>query len=185
MKTYKKPLNRLEKLAVKNRFPTRKGSAPAFKLKTILVPIDFSGLSKKSLAYALNLAGQFHSEIILLHVIQSLSYPAADVTYAYYMPDNGAMRKIKSDTEARLKQLVNNASKKRFIKKTMVLNGQPYEEIIDAAQRLKADLIVINTHGYSGFKRAFLGSTTERVVRSAPCPVLVVREKERDFVLES
>jgi nucleotide-binding universal stress UspA family protein len=62
-----------------------------------------------------------------------------------------------------------------------VRTGKPYNEIVLAAKKLGADLIVIATHGYSGLKRALLGSTAERVVRYAPCPVLVVREKEKEF----
>ena len=54
--------------------------------------------------------------------------------------------------------------------------GTAYEEICAAARELKADLIVISTHGYTGYKRAFLGSTAERVVQHSPCPVLVVRQ---------
>ena len=60
--------------------------------------------------------------------------------------------------------------------------GVPYEEIVDVATELAVDLIVIATHGYTTLKHFLLGSTTERVVRLAPCPVLVVREGERDFV---
>ena len=60
--------------------------------------------------------------------------------------------------------------------------GVPYEEIVDVAKELAVDLIVIATHGYTALKHFLLGSTTERVVRLAPCPVLVVREGERDFV---
>ncbi len=58
----------------------------------------------------------------------------------------------------------------------------PWNEITDAARKRKADLIIIGTHGYSGLKHTLLGSSAERVVRHAPCPVLVVRERGRDFV---
>ncbi|HMJ66829.1 MAG TPA: universal stress protein, partial [Candidatus Binatia bacterium] len=60
--------------------------------------------------------------------------------------------------------------------------GKPHHEIVSLAKVLGADLIVIATHGYSGLKHAVLGSTAERVVRHATCPVLVVREKEKDFI---
>jgi universal stress protein A len=60
--------------------------------------------------------------------------------------------------------------------------GRAFDEITAAAREQKADLIVISTHGYSGVKHVVLGSVAERVVRHAPCPVLVVREHERDFV---
>jgi nucleotide-binding universal stress UspA family protein len=64
----------------------------------------------------------------------------------------------------------------------LVRKGRPHREIVEAARTLKVDLIVISTHGYTGVNRALLGSVTERVVREAPCPVLVVREREHDFI---
>jgi nucleotide-binding universal stress UspA family protein len=66
--------------------------------------------------------------------------------------------------------------------RTEICQGKPYEEIVKVAKAEEVELIVIATHGYTGFKHFMLGSTAERVVRTAPCPVLVVREKERDFV---
>src|SRR5438046_2829865 len=74
------------------------------------------------------------------------------------------------------------AIKPRLIEKTLVRFGKPFQEICDAARGLKVDLIVISTHGYTGLKHAVLGSTAERVVRHAPCPVFVVREQEHEFV---
>ena len=62
--------------------------------------------------------------------------------------------------------------------------GTPYEEIVKVAKEMEVDLIVIATHGYTGLRHFLLGSTTERVVNLAPCPVLVVRQKERDFILK-
>jgi len=60
--------------------------------------------------------------------------------------------------------------------------GTPYEEIIKVARERGVDLIIIATHGYTGLEHFLLGSTTERVVRVSPCPVLVVRQEEQDFV---
>jgi universal stress protein A len=60
--------------------------------------------------------------------------------------------------------------------------GTPYEQIIKVARERGVDLIIIATHGYTGLKHFLLGSTTERVVRVSPCPVLVVRQEEQDFV---
>ena len=60
--------------------------------------------------------------------------------------------------------------------------SKPFDEIVRTAKTFNADLIIIGTHGRTGFKRAFLGSTAERVVQHAHCPVLVVRQKEDDFV---
>ena len=63
-----------------------------------------------------------------------------------------------------------------------VVIGKPLDEIVKAAEASVADLIIMSTHGYTGLKHAFLGSTTETVVRHAPCPVLTLREHEHDFV---
>jgi universal stress protein A len=59
--------------------------------------------------------------------------------------------------------------------------GLPSHEIVEVAKKMDVDLIVIATHGYTGWKHFCIGSTAERVVRAAPCPVLVVREKEHEF----
>jgi universal stress protein A len=62
------------------------------------------------------------------------------------------------------------------------LKGVPYHEIVQAGQQFKADLIVLGTHGRTGLQHVFMGSTAERVVRHAACPVLVVREREHEFI---
>ena len=62
-----------------------------------------------------------------------------------------------------------------------VRGGLPSHEIVEAAKEMDVDLIVLATHGYTGWKHFCIGSTAERVVRAAPCPVLVVREKEHEF----
>jgi nucleotide-binding universal stress UspA family protein len=69
-----------------------------------------------------------------------------------------------------------------LVEKYLVRNGRSFHEIVSAARSLKSDLIVISTHGRTGLSRALLGSTTERVVQHAPCPVLVVRPNEREFL---
>jgi hypothetical protein len=66
-----------------------------------------------------------------------------------------------------------------------VREGKAFLEIVAVAQERGSDLIVISTHGYSGLKRVFMGSTVERIVRHAPCPVLDVRQHEHDFIAGS
>jgi nucleotide-binding universal stress UspA family protein len=65
---------------------------------------------------------------------------------------------------------------------TVVRNGTPSMEIVELANTLPADIIIISTHGRSGLKHVLMGSVAEHVVRHAPCPVLVVREREREFL---
>jgi len=146
---------------------------PLFRLKKILVPVDFSGCSKKALQYAIPFARQFGAELILLHVAQS--YPP--------MPEMGPV-----DVEnlvdaheqlAALQGTVGNV----VPSKTMVRTGSPQGEIIEAAKEFDIDLIVLATHGRRGLEHVLLGSTAEKVVRHAGCPILIVRENEHEFIV--
>ena len=75
-----------------------------------------------------------------------------------------------------------NAIKPALIEKVVVRSGTPFNEISKAARELRVDVIIISTHGHTGLKHLLLGSTTERVVRHADCPVFVVREEEREII---
>lgn len=151
-------------------------ASPEVRLKRILVPTDFSATSRKAICYAASLAKQFNAEIILLHVVQPVTPPPSLVML---MPDtfDGALR------EAAAKRL---AEWRREIAvptvKANVREGPAYDEIVRAAEETNTDLIIISTHGHGRLARMLIGSTTERVVRHAPCPVLVVREREHDFL---
>ena len=84
--------------------------------------------------------------------------------------------------EKELKALAKKTIEPQFLKEVIVRVGTAFEVITNLARDCEADLIVITTHGHTGLKHVFLGSTAERVVRHAPCPVLVVRKREHDFV---
>jgi universal stress protein A len=141
------------------------------RIKSILVPIDFSKPSEKALDFAVSLARQFGAKLTLLSVIEP--FPTPD--FAYY-PLAMESEKMVAATKKRLEKVpVKAGAKQELIEKTVVRNGVPFKEITAAARSLKVDLIVISTHGYSGLAHVFLGSTAERVVRHAECPVLVVR----------
>jgi universal stress protein A len=149
-------------------------------LKTILVPIDFSGPSKKAFQYALRLAEQFDSEIVLFHVME-LPPPIAAMRLAY------DARRLSADqlstAKKNLRALSRSTGCKRFSAvSSMIRTGHAPNEINKAAKELDVDLIVIGTHGYTSWRHLCLGSTTEHVVRTAPCPVLAVREKEHEFI---
>jgi universal stress protein A len=149
-------------------------------LKRILVPIDFSPLSKKALQYALRFAEQFRAGLTLLHVIEPDVPPAFDgFMIAPPMSPNGDRTRCAN----RLKVLASSmAIRATSDARSTVRMGLPAHEIVEAAKELDVDLIIIATHGYTGWKHFAIGSTAERVVRAAPCPVLVVREKEHEFV---
>jgi len=150
-------------------------AAPAlslFKLKNILVPVDFSDCSDKALQYAIAFAKQFEANLTLLHVVQS--YP---VTPEMYTVDMLPSRYGKEDLEA-LAHIVPESVQC----KTVLRSGTPHIEIVGLAKELSIDLLILSTHGRTGLARAIIGSTAEQVVRHSPCPVLVVRSKEQEFV---
>ena len=146
------------------------------KLKSIVVPIDFSKISQKALEYAVPLARQFEAKITLLHAIEPQPYPA-DLTYV----PMGEDLPIKPLEEA-LNVLAKRTIEPRFLKDVIVRVGTAFEVITNVAWDCEADLIVITTHGHTGLKHVFMGSTAERVVRHAPCPVFVVRKCEHEFI---
>ena len=149
-------------------------------LKKILVPIDFSETSKKAFQYASRFAEQFNCEIVLLHIVEPVS-PTVGAPLAL---------EVFSDAEDELAIAERNLAVLAAQSHTNGANsvssairtGHAPNEITKAAKDLDVDLIVIATHGNTSSRYLCIGSTAERVVRSAPCPVLVVREKEHEFV---
>ena len=152
-------------------------SAP-LKIKKILVALDFSPLSEKAFHYAVRLARQFKAELTLLHILE----PIVPLTYeglAIDLPDSTDDANIANKT---LKEMAASARAGGIERTTArVGRGLASHELVEIARELDVDLIVIATHGYSGWKHFCIGSTAERVVRAAHCPVFVVREKEHDF----
>jgi nucleotide-binding universal stress UspA family protein len=147
-------------------------------LKSILVPIDFSEASRKALHYAVRFAEQFGAKITVLTVVE----PVATPDFAYH-PLVLDPEKARHSAQARLETLCSKLRVPRAVLgRTLAQYGSPYAEICETARALKVDLIILTTHGYTGLKHVFLGSTAERVIRHAPCPVLTVREKEHEFV---
>lgn len=148
-------------------------------IKKILAPTDFSPASENALRYALRLGSEFGSEIMFLHILEPimpLTYDGLALPPTVPEPDS-------CETEKALKALVVSARERGITKaRAMFRRGIPSHEIVETAREMDVDLIVMATHGYTGWKHFAIGSTAERVVRAAPCPVLVVREKEHDFV---
>lgn len=145
-------------------------AVPRFTLNKILVPVDFSACSRKALHYAAPFARQFGADLTLIFVLQS--YPPT-LELAEIDPT--------AEAEAELEDLRKSVS--HIVRtETVLRRGEAYREIVGAASELEIDLIILSTHGRSGVARVLLGSTAEKVVRHAGCPVLVVRESEREFL---
>jgi len=157
-----------------------KGTAPlpAFKLKKILVPIDFSQCSQKALQYAIPFARQFDAALTLFNVVPGyLPVPemgVVDVSLMETQMHQGAERELAALKQRHLADGITT--------ECIVRIGNPYHEIVVAAKEMNMDLIILSTYGRTGLKYVFMGSTAEHVVRYAPCPVLVVREHEHEFV---
>jgi nucleotide-binding universal stress UspA family protein len=155
----------------------RRQARPELKLRRILVPLDFSGLSRQALDFAVPLAKQYGGKIILMHVVQPTAVPTLDV-----VPGGGHylaldMQIFIDTARKRLMAMAIERLPAALRGQAVVREGNPYHEITSAARKLKADLIVLSTHGRTGLERILIGSTAERVVRHAHCPVLAVRRQ--------
>lgn len=151
------------------------------KIERILFPTDFSACAKHALKYALDFASERGAKLYILHVIPKLNVPVG--TGGLTFP----VSKLYDDMEREAKKNIHHLVPKRFLEKIKVENiivrGTPFQEIIKAARKYDIDLITIATHGRTGLSHALFGSTAEKVVRTAPCPVLCVKYPEREFVL--
>jgi nucleotide-binding universal stress UspA family protein len=148
-------------------------------IRNILVPVDFSETSIEAIKIARRLARRFTASIHLAHVRQfnyaGFSAPAPPVVPFSLMTYD-------DESEKRLLEEFNALARKHGVSLATchILSGGPaFDEICRVAQTIPADLIVMPTHGRTGLKHVFLGSTAERIVQHSPCPVFVVREKRR------
>jgi len=154
------------------------GAQPSpFQIKNILVPMDFSACAEKALRYAVPLAEQNKAAITLLHVLSG--YVPNVLGTMDYVQLRG---EIRASAESQLSALAAQEAKGDMEICFRTAEGDPATEILSAAKDLPADLVVVSTHGRTGLTRALLGSVAEHVVRRAPCPVLVVREREHEFL---
>ena len=152
-------------------------------LKRILVPTDFSEPSERSAAYAVELARRYEAEEV--HCIHVSDIPADLLaTSNYYMtgPSEQYIEQIREESRKGLEDFVRRNLAGVPVK-TAFLEGRPFVEIVRYARANQIDLIIIATHGRTGLKHVLFGSVAEQVVRKAPCPVLVVKRDERDFVM--
>ena len=157
---------------------SRKKPAPQLAtFRKILVPVDFSDCSMKGLGYAKALAREFKAKLILLRSIALEYYVASDEYARYDLPR--LIEQTDKAAQQQMRDLVQQTNWNGIGVETSIQVGHAGKQICAEASDRKADLIVISTHGRTGFKHVFLGSTAEYVVRHASCPVLVVPSYER------
>lgn len=138
-----------------------------------LVPLDFSEYANQALDYAINLASKLGARLTLLHVIQSLPLGGVDmgVTLPYtYIQD------LEAEIMENMHACLERVTKAGLEGEIVVVHGVPFHEIIETAKAQQVALIIMGTHGRTGFQHVLLGSVAEKVVRLAPCPVLVARQ---------
>lgn len=136
----------------------------------ILVPVDFGPGSSHALELAIDLARRFDAKVTLLHVV---SLPAP-YTLAYAEGLSWPVNELDTAAKRELDAVRRQAEKKYSNVETVVVSGDPREQIVEVAREANMDLIVMATNARRGLARAFLGSVAERVVRTAPVPVLTV-----------
>jgi universal stress protein A len=149
----------------------REEQKPAFEVRNLLVPVDFSGNAEAAARYASDLAQKFGAKLQLLHVVEPASFVNDLTNVPFTLSDKQLEATATTDLEALATRFIDPGVQTTW----MVKRGKGYLEIVKAAKELKVDMIVISTHGYTGLKHTIMGSTAERVVRHAPCPVLVLR----------
>jgi len=145
------------------------------KLEKILVGCDFSPDSGQALKHALSLAQEFQAELHLTHVIEPPTQPGL------HKEDKPVLEEMQQNYQdlliGKLKEMVPAEARNWCTPQTGLLEGQPYEEIVTYAESKNIDMIVLGVRGHGLVKTLFLGSTTDRVVRRSPCPVLSVSLK--------
>jgi universal stress protein A len=144
----------------------------------ILVPLDFSPASDRALAYAVALSTEFGAPLYLLHVIEDrlITGPWPSEVYLGELPK--LREDLVKDAERRMRQCLESLAADGITATGEVLIGGPSHVIIEQAAEVNADLLVMGTHGRTGITHLLIGSVAERVIRHAPCPVFVVRERK-------
>jgi nucleotide-binding universal stress UspA family protein len=144
----------------------------------ILVPVDFSPCSEEAFRVALTLARTFQAEILLVHVIDTSALAIFNQMGLLAVPSDaqGQKRRLRHHARLNVRRLLESEAVKGVSVSRIVLEGGPFVEIAKTARMEKVDLVVMGSYGgHSGsMDKIFFGSTAEKVVRTAGCPVLTV-----------
>jgi universal stress protein A len=146
------------------------------RLTSVLVAFDFGETSQKALAYGMNLTRAFGGRLHVLHVADVIA-----TTASQFYPEHPGDPEMRAESLAltQLRAVVPDGAAELAVR----ISGSPAVAIVQYARSIGAGVIVMGTHGRDGVSRLLMGSVAEHVVRHAPCPVLVVRRNEHEFVL--
>lgn len=152
------------------------------RLETILVPVDFSANSLQAVDYAIKLGRRFDARILLVHVYH---FPVELLTdwsaYGTLAGSGELLEALRKEREEQMTALARDKARAGLRIETRVLEGTPFNELIKAAREENADILIMGTRGLTGIKHILIGSTAEKVVRKAPCPVLVLKPEDFEF----
>ena len=150
-------------------------------VKNILVPTDFEQTSAHALTYGRELARLFKATIHIVHAVDDVfALPGGSEGMLASFPQ--LQQHLQETTRTQIERLMTDEERKAGTKAVVLTSSAPAQAIVDYARESQIDLIVMGTHGRGGAPAYLIGSVAERVVRTAPCPVLTVRHPERDFV---
>jgi nucleotide-binding universal stress UspA family protein len=137
------------------------------KASKILLPTDFSTLSDAALAYATAFARDTGAKLLIVHVEEpAMAYGGGEMYYGVLYPDTEALKKMLNDIKPKDQSVPHEH---------WLVSGDPADEIVRLAKQENVDLIIMATHGRTGFKHLLMGSVAEAVVRRAECPVLTLK----------
>jgi len=140
-------------------------------IKMVLCPIDFSEFSVSAYRHALSLAEHYEAKLVAHHIVELWRHPAADFAASAGLYEEYSQA-LRESGKKQLQEFVENHTHDEIQPDLVVQVGVAADSILSIAQLQKADVIVMGTHGRRGFDRLMLGSVTDRVMRTAPCPVL-------------
>lgn len=185
-KPTRKPSRKMKARRVRTVRPTRRSPArttpsdqqpvSSLPIRSILVPIDFSTHSKNALKYAIPMAVQFRASLHLVYVVEPTIYPA-DLGFGQVVLP-GVEDELREKGAQELEALIEKEIAGQVEATCAVRTGNPHHEILSEAEEKEVDLIVVATHGHSGVEHMLFGSTADRIVRHAHCPVLTVRPQD-------
>ncbi|HON78815.1 MAG TPA: universal stress protein [Spirochaetota bacterium] len=150
-------------------------------IERILVPIDFSDYSRKALQYAKEYALTFRAKMYLIYVFRPIF---EDIEVGVINESIQFNNEIEEYAREKLRKLIDEDIGDEVPVESVIRMGRPFMEINRAAEEYDIDLIIIATHGHTGVQHLLFGSTAEKVVRKAPCPVLSLREPVKGFRFE-